>query len=121
MAATNLTIRNNPPNGAGILDLAAIEQALDNTDGAKYQNDGRTRLLIRNAGAGSHVLTFVTPGTSPGGNAIANKTFTVGAGDWAEIPPLSPDEYNEQSGANAGYTTFTSDGTQSEVKAVAVR
>ena len=114
MAAANVPINTIPDEG--IADLQAEETALDNTDGALVPNDGRTVILIRNAGAGTHVVTAVTAGTIAG-NAIADLAVSVLAADWAVLPALPVDIFNNANGKVA----ITADGTKSEVKVVALR
>lgn len=105
----------------GNMDLQAAETALDATLGARIPNNGETYILLRNAGAGAHIVTVDTPRTVAGGLTVQNPPFTIAAGKWAALPPFDPAYFNNQSGANEGYLTVTSDGTQTEVKAVALR
>lgn len=115
MAATELTI--NHPFPDGVLDVGTTAQAFNAADGAQFKNDGKTRVIIQNSGAGVHVITVVTPNNLPGGMAIADKTFSIAAGKFAVLPYFSTSYFND---AN-GYTKMTSDGTQTEVKALVIR
>lgn len=114
MAATAITLRDLSSEEA--LDLAASAQAFHATDGAEIVNDGETVILIQNTGAGIHIITAQTPRTI-GGLAVAEKTFSVGIGDWAALPFLDPNIYNNA----AGKVVLTSDGTMTEVKATAIK
>jgi len=105
---------------AGPLDLAAIETALDVADGAMFQNDGSTELWVRNAGAGAHIVTLVTP-QQVAGLAVADHTATVAAGKTALLGPWPTDTFNQQAGADAGKVYVDTDGTKTEVKLVALR
>lgn len=114
MAATVLTINTVAPNG--ILDVDAVDQAFNAADGADFANDGRTRILIKNSGAGAHVITVTTPKTVAGGLAIADKTFSVGAAKYAILPYFDPIYFNSN-----GLVHMVADGTQTEVTALAMR
>jgi len=115
MARTNVTVLETDPNG--ILDAEAVDVALHVTDGAMFTNDGRTRLWMKNAGAGVHVVTVVTPRTIEG-LAVADKTYSVAAGKYAVAGPFRRDLYNQPSGADAGKAYVNTDGTGTEVTIV---
>lgn len=70
---------------------------------------GGSRLLIRNTGAGSHVVTLVTNNT-PHGLALADNAITIPAAGirWVMVP-------NEFADAN-GRVGIGVDGTATEVK-----
>lgn len=104
-----------------ILDLAAEETAFDAADGAMFRNDGRTLLYLRNSGAGSHSVT-ITSTQTVGGLAVEDKVIgPIAAGDSAIIPFLEGSIFNQRSGTNKGFTYLDSDGTQTEMLAVAIR
>lgn len=103
--------------GAGILDLAAVDVPLHVTDSAMFVNDGATRVYVANAGAGVHVVTFVTP-RSVQGLAVADDSKTIGIGDAGIFGPFDPTTYNQSSGADAGKMYVNSDGAQTEVTIV---
>jgi hypothetical protein len=120
MAVATIPLQVLAPAGAGVVDIQAAETAFDSSAGARVQNDGRTTVILRNAGAGAHVVTVVTPKTVSG-LAVADKTYTIAAAKWAILPFFDTDTFNEQSGTNSGYFVMTSDGTQTEMKASAFR
>lgn len=58
-----------------------------------FPNDGDTQLLLLNS-AGANTLTFITPGTDPDGNAIADKALTLIASKmyfWKRFPSTYTD------------------------------
>lgn len=116
MAATAVTVRTAYP--LGLLDLDTIIQALHTTDGATFANDGRTRIVGKNAGAGTHVITVVTPKTIPSGQAIADATFSVLAGDYFYLPFFDPQYFNDPA---TGLVSVTTDGTKTEISFTAIR
>lgn len=115
MARVNVPLRIVSIDGP--LDLLALETQMDAADGAKFINDGRHRLYIRNAGVGAHVVTFETPLTVDS-LAVSDKTRTIAAGKEAIIGPFRRELFNQISGADAGYVYATTDGTKTEVKLV---
>jgi len=116
MAATAITLRIIAPDG--ILDSDVNMQAFHATDGAAIVNDGRTRIRVKNAGAGAHTITAVTPKILPGGLAVADKTFVIAAGKVATLPLLDPQFFNDPA---TGKVTLTASGTQTECSATAER
>ncbi len=112
MARINVTVLETDPNG--IVDAEAVDVALDAVNGAMFTNDGKTRLWVKNSGAGPHVVTIVTPRTIEG-LAVADKTYTIGIGKYAVVGPFRRDLYAQPSGADAGKTYVDADGTQSEI------
>lgn len=101
----------------GLMDLLAAEVAFPAADGVDVPNDGETYIALRNAGAGTHVITATTPRTVGEGLTVQDKTFSITAADWAILPPLDPNFFNNA----AGRVNLTSDGTQTEMKVVAFK
>lgn len=87
------------------------------SDGAKFVNNGRTRVLVRNGGVGSHTVTFVATKTVRG-LAVPSKTFTLAAGLYAVFGPFETDTFNVRSGGDAGQVHVDANGTESEIQIV---
>lgn len=98
------------------LSMSAVEVAGDVANDVALPNDGLTKLYARNAGAGSHVLTFRTPGTVRG-LAIAEDTVTIVAGAHAILGFFDRDLYNQPDGS----IYIDSDGTKTEMKYAGIR
>lgn len=114
MARTNATVLQTL--SAGILDAEAVDTPLHVTDGAMFTNDGRTRLWVKNAGAGSHTLTIKSQRTVPPfGLAVADETRVVAAGKYAVIGPFDPTTFNLKSGVDNGKVYVDTNGTGTEV------
>jgi hypothetical protein len=60
-------------------------------------NDGQILLIVKTVGTGC-VVTVDTPGTVDG-NAIANKTYTLGTNAERHIGPFPPNVYNQADGS----------------------
>ena len=112
MARTNVAVLETDP--AGILDALAVDVALHAADGAMFTNDGRTRVLVNNSGAGAHTVTVVTP-RQVEGLAVADRAYVIAAGKIAIIGPFPTATFNQPSGADAGKVYIDSEGTESEV------
>lgn len=54
-------------------------------------SNGRTFLHVKNGGGSSDTVTLITPGTGPGGTAIADLAVTVANGADRFIGPINPD------------------------------
>lgn len=95
MARSALTLQN--------ITLAGLTPALAaaNVDGNMFTNDGTEFIDVANAAVGSMTVTVQTPGTV-GGNLIADKVITVGAGVTKRIGPFPTDVYNQTTGADRG-------------------
>lgn len=114
MARTAVTVGQT--EAAGILDTEAVLVALNNPDGAMFINDGKTRLVVKNAGAGAHIVGIVATKTvGPYGLLLPPKTYTIAAGKRAVIGPWETDIYNQKSGDDVNKVYVDSDGTESEV------
>lgn len=118
MARTNVTVRQT--DASGVLDVVAVATALHVSDGAMFVNDGRTRVWIKNNGAGSHTVSFVSTRTEGGryGLIVSAKTFVVAAGKEALVGPFDVSTFNVKSGADSGKVYVNTGGTQSEVSIV---
>lgn len=116
MARTALVVQN-PRTTNGITGLTTVEVAGDAAADVGFPNDGQTILLVRNGGAGAHVLTFDTPGTVEG-QAIGNPSApSLGAGLWGCYGPFPRATFNQDD----GMVYVSSDGTKTECKYVAIR
>lgn len=115
MARTNVPVLETDPNG--ILDLDAVDVPVHITDGAMFTNDGHTRVWVKNAGAGAHNVTVVTPRVVEG-LAVADRVYVVGIGKSALIGPFDAATFNQPSGADAGKAYVNVDGTGTEVTLV---
>jgi hypothetical protein len=115
MARTNVAVSHS--QDGSVLDGLATATALDAAAGAMFTNNGATRVIVYNTGAGAHVVTFVTPRTiNPGALAVADPSITLAAGKHGIFGPLDPTTFNQPSGADTGKVYVNSDGTESEVK-----
>jgi hypothetical protein len=111
MARTNVPVLALPQ-----LDLANVDVALHVTDGAMFTNNGETYVWVNNAGAGAHVVTFVTTRTIGSGQlAVADEPHTFAAGKSGVVGPFDPTDFNVRTGADTGKVYVNADGTQSEV------
>jgi hypothetical protein len=117
--ATRVDIPVTRLDRAGI-KLADSETALVNGEGGKFLNDGRTFLVLRNSGAGEHIITIVTAGSILG-LPIEDLVKTIVAGASYLIGPFPKPTFNLTTGADHGRVYVNSDGTQSEMKCKAVR
>lgn len=73
-----------------VTGIAATYTAVSASDTADVSS-GRTFLHVKNAGGSPDTVTLVTPGTGPGGTAIADLAVTVTNGTEKFIGPISPD------------------------------
>lgn len=98
----NITQQTEDITRAGI--DATDTGSLSISDTYFVPNDGRMFLHVKKTGAGSCVVTVVTPGTAAG-LAIADLTHTVPAstGD-RMIGPFPPDVFNDPSTGMLSYT-----------------
>jgi hypothetical protein len=114
MARTDVAVRQTQASGE--LDAEAHDTALHATDGAKFTNDGRTRLWVKNAGAGSHTVTIKSQRTVPPfGLAVSDKPFVIAAGKYAILGPFDQTTFNLKSGADTGKVYVDTNGTGTEV------
>jgi hypothetical protein len=95
MARTDLTVQTVAVGGLVLVDEAA------NVDGEMFINTGKEMVLVRNAAGAPINVTLVT-GKTVDGLAIADRVVAVANGTTKLIGPLSPDLYNQPSGADAG-------------------
>jgi hypothetical protein len=87
-------------------------------------NDGKTRLLVKNNGAGPHVLTittYLTADADAGGLAVADLEITVAAGDEIFLGPFPTNIYNANLNDPTSTIEIAVDGTASEVELVAIK
>lgn len=72
------------------------------TTGDTFANDGKVRLLVSNAGVGTTVVTITTPSLPTDrlidGQAVSDRTISVGAGKHAWLGPFPKNTYNDASG-----------------------
>lgn len=103
-------------------DVDVGETAFDNPDGAMFANpDAQTVLVLQNDGAGTHVITFVTPKLASGGLTIEDPTVSLLTGEKRVYGNFDPVVFNQPSGADIGKIYMDSDGTESEMKAKVYR
>jgi hypothetical protein len=92
----------------------------DPSGGGRFVNDGYTVLLVRNTGAGPHLVTIESP-IVVDGLAVADLQVVVAAGDLVAIGPLSAYTFTQRSGPDAGYAYASGDGAQAELRYTALR
>lgn len=118
MARANVPVT---PLGIAGDDISGGATTFDGSNGAMFENpDGKTVVILKNNGGGTHVITFKTP-HAPQGLALAEHTVSLGAGKTFILTGFRPDIFNQQSGANVGKIEMDADGTQSEVVALVYR
>ncbi len=78
-------------------------------------------LVLQNDGAGTHVITFVTPKLASGGLTIEDPTVSLLTGEKRVYGNFDPVVFNQPSGADIGKIYMDSDGTESEMKAKVYR
>ncbi len=105
MPRTDLTAQQISLNGVIPTYTAAI------TDGHMFINNERQFIHVKNAGAGSTVVTIVTPVTV-GGRAVSDDTVTIAAATDQMIGPF-PAPTHSNTGVDAGkvyvnYSVLTS-------------
>lgn len=71
--------------------------AAANVAGNSLANSGKEFLHIKNGAVSSITVTIETPGTVDG-QAVADRTVTIGAGAEKMIGPFPPQTYNQDSG-----------------------
>ncbi len=90
---------------------------VDTDTGLKFQNDGRTFILIKNTRAGAMVVTVTTPQTVAG-LAVAELTKTLSnQDDRTLMGPFPTETFNQQSGADAGMVYIDADGADTDMDA----
>lgn len=90
MARADLAVQDTNRQ-SGLLD---VTYSAANADGEQFLNDGKTLLLVQN-GSGSPLVVTVQTAQTVEGNAIADPTFTVAAGDDAILGPFTPSLFNQ--------------------------
>lgn len=91
MARTELTVETIDRDGLEPTMTAVF------VDGHQFLNDGKvTRLLVEN-GATAFALTIQTSKTVDG-QAVADRTVSIGANETHEIGPFPADVYNQSDG-----------------------
>ena len=102
MPRTNLALQTISPSGIVPAYTAA------NVDGHSVSNRGSQFVHVKNGGAASINVTFVTPVTV-GGRAVADDVVAIAAGAEKLIGPLAEAVFNQQSGTDVGkvYVDFS--------------
>lgn len=103
MARTALTV--NEITRTGIDDAAT--QAAANADGHAFYNGGDVFLVVENTNASTRTVTVVSTRTIDG-LAVADLTVDVAQNERQIVGPFAPQNFNQQSGADAGkvYVNF---------------
>jgi hypothetical protein len=78
--------------------------------GDNFTPDADTFLHVKNGGGSSITVTVATPGSAPGGLAIADSVTTVPAGGERMIGPFPAEQYADPAGTPAGNTFITYSG-----------
>ena len=98
----------------GEASAAYTPVAADGSNGNKYQNDGKRRMMIRNPDGGSFTCTIVTPETRAG-NAVSDLVIGAISDTSYLVEALIPETYNVGSGTDQGAVTMTWSGTLTNV------
>lgn len=107
MPRTSFTIVDSPAFGDGVASIAA--EAVDNTNGNDFLNDGRCVAIVSNSSGGSLTVTLTLPAGPRTANESVTKTLAVANGAVAHFGPFPPDLYNDTSGkAYLDWSTGTS-------------
>lgn len=119
MPYTALAVQNPVTAGATITFTT-----FDDTNGMKFPNDGKTRILLKNDnGVGNVNLVANTPGDVDG-NAIDDLTGNnVADGAIQGLGPFKPEVYNQKTGDDKGHVLLDAgSGTfNSTVEVAAIR
>lgn len=104
-----------------MMDDAGVNPAavLGTVDGHSLPNFGSEILVIRNTGAGAHVVTIPTP-ASRDDLAVADRTINIPAGQTRFVGPFTPSLYN-QPGADSDKLFVNFDATPAELSVQALR
>ncbi|MDR4483828.1 MAG: hypothetical protein R3B95_11550 [Nitrospirales bacterium] len=97
MPRTALTVQEVEPNANEAITFAAMDQA----NGMKFLNDGRTILVAKNGDASAHQLTVVSKG-DPVFGRTGNLVKSIPAGGEEIVGFLNPAGWNQVSGVDAG-------------------
>ena len=108
MAAREDLAANQSVTQAGI--VPSFEAA--HTDGDMFPNSGSEILYIKNGGGGTVVVTIISPKTVDS-LAVADLTVSIATGVDKMIGKLTPDTFNQPSGADAGKVYVDYDGVAS--------
>jgi hypothetical protein len=92
---------------------------VDNANGMKFPNDGKTVLLVKNGGAAPLVVGVTSVADQWG--RTGDLSVSVGVGNEALIGPLEPSVFNAKSGDDQGNTCLTFDGTHAAMLIAALR
>lgn len=104
-----------------------VEVAADGSNGNRFENDGKTRLVILNGATMQAVVcTFAIPPEADSeladGNVIADLVESVANDEPVYIVKRLPKQvYNVRSGTDQGFVTMTWTGTVSNITLVAIR
>lgn len=93
MATVELTVTKIDSDG----DAISYTNASTGADNNDFDNNGKTFIIVHNAGASSATATFTTV-ESRDGNAVADKAITVAAGATKIIGPFDRQIYNDSNG-----------------------
>lgn len=113
MARTALPVTEVVPTGV------APAATPGTVDGHYFDNRGEEILVIKNTGAGVHVVTVQTPRTVEG-LTVAEQTNSIAAGATEYMGPFDQRTFN-QGGANRGRVFVDYDATQSEVSVTVLK
>lgn len=106
-------------NVSGDTSASYTVVAADASNGNKFLNDGKKRLVIINPDAASITCTIAIPASSDtafaDGNTITDLAVATSA-TYYVVKPLRPDIYNQSSGADQGSVVMTWTGTVTNVK-----
>jgi hypothetical protein len=92
MARTALTVQQVTRSA-----LTPVLSAANGSGGHSVANDGATWLEVKTT-TNAIVVTVQTPGTVDG-NAVADKTYSIGTSAERKIGPFPPNVYNQADGA----------------------
>lgn len=94
MANVQLTVQQASRSG---LDLTANKTTVVTANTYKFQNDGRTKLYVKNATGSTCVVTIATPNTVDG-LTVADRTVSVATAKEFFIGPFPPETYDDSNG-----------------------
>lgn len=94
MATVALTVQQVSRSG---LDVTANKTTVVTANTYTFQNDGRTKLYVKNATGSTCVVTVATPNTVDG-LAVADRTVSVATAKEFFIGPYPPEIYNDDNG-----------------------
>jgi hypothetical protein len=108
MAQETLTVQDAARTGAEL-----NEQSVTAADGFKFQNDGRTVMIITEQNSAACDVT-VTPTLTVDGLTPSSRVVEVGAGKTYVLGPWPPEQYNDSD----GYLEVTIEADQADAVAL---